>query len=109
MNGSILALIGVCLLSGECREMVVFMFQGLLGGILWLFMNWIWTKKAIAQHTIVSAIAGYVYWILHSDYNFPNGLMALISGYFSVDFMKHVFDFFGRRMEKKFDEGKENA
>jgi len=40
------------------NEVLIFIFHGFLGGVLWLFMNWIWTKKAIAQHTIVSAIAG---------------------------------------------------
>ena len=92
-------------------EISMFVFHGLLGGVLWLFMNWVWTKKAIAQHTIVSAIAGYFYWLLHSEYNFPNSVMTIVSGYFSVDFMKHVFDFFGRRMERRFkeEEGDENV
>jgi len=77
-------------------EVVLFVFHGLLGGILWLFVNWQWSRKPVLQHTIVSAISGYVYWLLHSEYNFPNSVMTVVSGYFSVDFVKHVFEFFGK-------------
>jgi len=77
------------------QEIGLFMAHGLLGGVLWLFVNWQWTKKAIAQHTIVSALAGYLYWVLYSDYNFPNRLIAIMCGYFSVDFVKQIISFFG--------------
>lgn len=73
-------------------EMSLFIVHGLLGGILWLFIHWVWTKKAIAQHTVVSAISGYLYWCLHSEYNFPNSVMAIVSGYFSVDFVKQIME-----------------
>jgi len=78
-------------------EIFLFVFHGFLGGVLWLFIHWKWTKKSIVQHTIVSAMAGYLYWLLHSEYNFPNSVMTIIAGYFSVDFFKEVFEFFGKR------------
>ncbi|RKX44968.1 MAG: hypothetical protein DRP27_05335 [Thermotogae bacterium] len=78
-------------------EMGVFILHGFIGGVLWLFVHWQWSKKAIAQHTFVSAIAGYLYWLLHSEYNFPNGFMAIISGYASVDFIKQIVEVFGRK------------
>jgi len=84
-------------------EIGLFVFHGLLGGFLWLFANWQWTKKAIAQHTIVSAIAGYLYWLLHSEYNFPNSVMTIMSGYFSVDFVKQVAEFFGKKARGKME------
>ena len=74
----------------------LFIIHGLLGGILWLLIHWQWTKKAVVQHTIVSAIAGYLYWLLHSEFNFPNSLMSVISGYFGVDFIKQIVEFFGK-------------
>lgn len=82
-------------------EILYFIFNGLVGGVLWLFTHWVWTRKAIAQHTIVSAIAGYLYWLLHSEYNFPNGVMSIVSGYFSVDFIKQLTTFFGGRISKR--------
>jgi len=88
-------------------ERLIFVFHGFLGGILWLFMNWQWTRKAIAQHTIVSAIAGYLYYLLHMEYNFPNGVMTIVSGYTCVDFIKHIVDFFGGKMKKQIKEGED--
>jgi len=82
------------------QEIGLFMAHGLLGGVLWLLVNWQWSKKAIAQHTIVSAMAGYLYWILYSDYNFPNRLIAIMCGYFSVDFVKQIVEFFGKRKKR---------
>jgi len=79
------------------QEIGLFTAHGLLGGILWLFVNWQWTKKAIAQHTIVSAISGYLYWCLYSEYNFPNTIMAIVCGYFSVDFVKQIMESFGKK------------
>jgi len=78
------------------EEVALFVIHGFLGGVLWLLIHWQWTKKAVVQHTIVSAIAGYIYWLLHSEYNFPNGLMSIISGYFGVDFIKQVVELFGK-------------
>lgn len=78
-------------------EVIIFIFHGFLGGVLWLLVNWQWSKRSIVQHTIVSAISGYIYWLLHSEYNFPNSMMAIVTGYFSVDFIKHVFDFLGKK------------
>jgi len=77
------------------QEIVLFTAHGFLGGLLWLFVNWQWSKKAIAQHTIVSALAGYVYWLLYSEYDFPNRVMAIVVGYCSVDFVKQIISFFG--------------
>jgi len=82
-------------------DVVLFVFHGLLGGILWLFIHWEWTKKAIAQHTVVSAIAGYLYCLLHSEYNFPNSVMTIVSGYFSTDFIKSVFEFLWKKRSER--------
>lgn len=72
-------------------DAILFSFHGFLGGVLWLLVNWKWRKKEVAQHTIVSIIAGYIYYLLHSEYNFPNSVIAIVVGYFSVDFVRNVF------------------
>jgi len=72
-------------------DAILFSFHGFLGGVLWLLVNWKWRKKEVAQHTIVSTIAGYIYYLLHSEYNFPNSVIAIVVGYFSVDFVRNVF------------------
>jgi len=82
-------------------QILLFVFHGLLGGILWLFTHWVWTRKAIAQHTIVSAITGYLYWLLYSEYNFPNSVMSVVAGYFGVDFVKQLVEFFGKKLEQE--------
>jgi len=75
-------------------DAILFSFHGFLGGVLWLFVKWRWRKKEVAQHTIVSAIAGYIYYLLHSEYNFPNSVIAVVVGYFSVDFVRNIFEKF---------------
>jgi len=78
-------------------DVVLFIFHGFLGGLLWLLIYWRWNKRAVVQHTIVSAIAGYLYWLLHSEYNFPNAIMTIVVGYFSVDFVKQIMRFFAKK------------
>jgi len=82
-------------------EPIFFAFHGLLGGILWLLINWKWIKKAVIQHTIVSALAGYVFFLLHSSYNLPNLIGAMIFGYFSVDIIKELFERMGGVKERR--------
>ncbi len=62
-----------------------------------MLVHWKWDKKSIIQHTIVSSIAGYVYWMLHNKYACSDTFMSMIVGYFSVDFIKQVADFFGKK------------
>jgi len=73
---------------------LLFVFHGFLGGLLWLLTKWIWTKKAVIQHTLVSALCGYLYYLLHSEYNFPNSVMAILAGYFGVDFVLSIMERF---------------
>ena len=75
----------------------LFIFHGFLGGVLWILVHWKWDKRNITQHTVVSAIAGYIYWILHNKYACSDSFMAIIVGYFSVDFIKQITSFFGKK------------
>jgi len=65
-----------------------FAFMGFLGGIAYILVWKIVDKYEIARHTILGAIVGYVYHFLHTEYTYPNLIMAFVSGYFSVDFIE---------------------
>lgn len=83
------------------NDILYFVAHGFLGGVLWLLIHWKWTRKIVIQHTLVSALSGYIYYLLHSEYNFPNAVMSIVSGYFSVDFVKQIADFFGGKMKRE--------
>lgn len=71
----------------------IFIFHGLIGGILYILINKIWRKrKEVCRRLIVSAISGYIYYLLHSSYSFPDSVMAIVFGYFSVDVIKKIFE-----------------
>jgi len=78
------------------EQVMLFIIHGFIGGVLWLMIHWTWDVKNVTQHTIVSAISGYIYWILHYEYNFPNAFLTIVVGYFSTDFIKNLFEKLGK-------------
>ncbi|MEM4619799.1 MAG: hypothetical protein QW607_06245 [Desulfurococcaceae archaeon] len=73
-------------------ELLVFVFNGLLGAVLReLLEDKKREKESIIKILIVGAISGYIYYLLHTEYNFPNGLMSIIFGYFSYDILPRIF------------------
>jgi len=75
-----------------------FVFMGFLGAFLYVL---VWSKSArdLASYEslrtlLVGAIVGYLYSLLHFNYNFPDLVMASVAGYFGVDFIEGVFERF---------------
>ena len=75
-----------------------FIFQGALGAFLaTLFWAESWgdlKKFESVRHILVGAIAGYIYSILYSEYNFPNLIVATIVGWMGKDALEAVLDRF---------------
>jgi hypothetical protein len=75
---------------------LLFAVQGLIGALIAVLL---WSEKwsdlvkfESLRHLIVGSIAGYIYWLLHSTYDFPNMIMATVSGYFAKDFLESIFE-----------------
>jgi len=84
-----------------------FIISGILGAFLYLLC---WTKKASElmdynnyKRLLIGAIVGYIYFLLHSEYNFPNGIMALVAGYMGTDFIEALISRF-KPLEKQSNE-----
>ena len=76
--------------------LTLFTVNGLIGGLLHLIVS---TKKLedLKQYQnwkvlIIGAIIGYMYYFLHSDYNFPNGVMSIVAGYMGQDFIVKIIE-----------------
>jgi uncharacterized membrane protein YeaQ/YmgE (transglycosylase-associated protein family) len=70
--------------------------MGFLGALLYVL---VWSRKIEdlkdynnMRHLIIGLIVGYIYSILHSDYNFPNGIMSLVAGYMGPDFIQALIE-----------------
>jgi H+/Cl- antiporter ClcA len=79
-------------------DLWVFVLSGLLGGLFYVLM-WTKTTKELKDYNNVKrvflgAVVGYVYFFLHSDYNFPNGVMAFVTGYMGTDFIEALIERF---------------
>lgn len=73
---------------------LLFVLHGLLGGftaVLLKAYSWRYlrTWSAIRGY-VLGAIAGYVYWWMHSEYNLPNAVVTFIVGYFAKDFIESL-------------------
>jgi hypothetical protein len=82
-----------------------FIFSGFLGGLLYI-LCWSKTPKDLRDFNNlkrlgVGAIIGYIYFFLHSDYNFPNSIMSLIAGYMGTDFIEALTERFSPIIKKK--------
>jgi hypothetical protein len=66
-------------------SMAMFIISGLLGGVasalLWA-KNWGDLKRfEFARDVILGAIGGYLYFLMHTEWNVPNGVVAFTFGY----------------------------
>jgi len=73
-----------------------FAFMGFIGAVLYVL---IWAKNFQDLKTyeafrtlVVGALVGYIYAFLHGNYNFPDSVMAVVAGYFGVDFVEAVME-----------------
>jgi polyferredoxin len=72
-------------------EVLVFIVLGAIGGLAYILVNTNSLEEALQykylKHIILGGIAGLTYYFLHSNYSFPDGVMAIVSGYASADFI----------------------
>jgi hypothetical protein len=83
-------------------DIVGFIISGVLGALLYLLC---WTKSASElkdynnyKRLFIGALIGYIYFFLHSDYNFPNGVMSFVAGYMGTDFIESLIARFKKRV-----------
>lgn len=83
---------------------MMFVIMGLLGSILYILM---WSKNLCdiksfeaLRHILIGGIIGFVYYYLHIDYNFPNGIMSLVAGYMGPDFVEALVERLGSNLKK---------
>lgn len=75
---------------------IYFALCGLLGAALYIL---VWSKTwrdllsyTAFRHLVVGALSGVFYWMLHSEYNFPNSVMATVVGYFGPDLLQGIME-----------------
>jgi len=75
---------------------LIFVFHGFLGSLI---ATWLWAKNYkdlysfdAVRNYVIGMLAGYLYSLLHSHYNFPNSVMSIIAGYFGKDFFEAIFE-----------------
>ncbi|MDH5440452.1 MAG: hypothetical protein OEY31_07595 [Candidatus Bathyarchaeota archaeon] len=86
----------------------LFIVNALIGSVGFIYFYSITDKKQIIRHLILAVIAAYVYFLLHTDYNFPNAVMTIIVGWFAPDFIQSIMEKYRKVKEGK-DEAKKNA
>jgi len=71
--------------------LLVFIVLGAIGGLAYILVNTNSLEEALQykymKHLVLGGIAGLIYYFLYANYSFPDGVMAIISGYASADFI----------------------
>ena len=80
----------------EIYKVLFFIAMAVLGGFTYVLIaskGWkgILTFNSI-RHIIVSFIVGILYYILYSDYSYPNMVMSFVSGYMGPSFIQQLSD-----------------
>jgi hypothetical protein len=82
------------------ETVVAFMVLGAIGGLAYILVNTGSLEEALRyfylRRIALGAIAGLAYYFLYANYNFPDGLMAIVSGYAATDFIPAL----ARRLER---------
>lgn len=73
-------------------ELSYFVFLGTIGAVAYILIksdDWEDLKAYDAfRRLALGMVSGFIYQLLYSNYDFPNSLMAVVSGYTSVDFIQ---------------------
>jgi len=74
----------------------LFLINGFIGSFL-ATLFWAKSPKELIswdaiRNYVVGIIAGYIYYGLHSEWNFPNGVMCLVFAYFGKDLIEAIFE-----------------
>jgi len=80
----------------EILTIAFFTFQGFLGAfvsVLFKSRNPQYMKswKAVKRY-ITGAVVGYIFYFLHSEYNFPNAITCFVFGYAGEDIIKNLVE-----------------
>jgi len=77
-------------------DVIIFAFNGIIGALLNVLMwsNSIQDLKSFnaIKILLIGSITGYIYWWAHSEYNLPDGLMGIVAGYTSEDFIEWILE-----------------
>lgn len=77
-------------------EIIWFVAIGLMGGLSYVIMvseSWDDFKKFSSHKRIMlGAIIGFLYFYLHSDYNWPNAIMTWASAYLGPTFIDQLIE-----------------
>jgi len=72
-------------------ELLMFTVLGAIGGLAYILVNTNSLEEALQyrylKHIALGGIAGLMYYFLYTGYSFPDGMMAIVSGYASADFI----------------------
>ena len=76
------------------EQIIYFIILGLVGGLAYVFMHsddWEdLTKFGAAKRIVIGGIIGGLYFLLHTEYNYPNMVMTFVSGYMGTDFIEKL-------------------
>ena len=66
--------------------------MGLLGGLGYVVFYSVTEKYKILRHLFLAGLSGYIYFFLHTEYAFPDTVMAIVVGWFAPDFIQAIMD-----------------
>jgi 4-amino-4-deoxy-L-arabinose transferase-like glycosyltransferase len=77
-------------------EMALFVVSGLLGGVaaalLWA-RSWEDLRRLeFARSIVLGAIGGFLYYLMHTEWSLPNGVVAFTFGYAFQDVIEGVIE-----------------
>lgn len=84
---------------------IIFVVLGLFGGLVHVVVKaegWDDLKKFSAfKRSILGGACGFIYYCLHSEQDFPNSVMTIVSGYMGTDFILSVVDRYRKGTREK--------
>ena len=84
------------------EQLISFIILGLVGGFVYVLMHsddWEdLTKFGAAKRIVIGGVVGGIYFILYSEHDFPNMVMAFVSGYSGTDFIERLVQKGGREL-----------
>ena len=80
------------------NEIIYFMGLGIIGAVAYIIIKsdeWSdLTTYETFKRLLLGGLSGFIYQLLYSNYDFPNSIMCVVSGYMGTDFIISIMEKF---------------
>jgi len=71
---------------------IIFVINACIGALGYCLFWKIYEKNELLRHLGLAIIGGYIYYLMYSQWTFPNLIMSIVIGWFAPDLVSSIME-----------------